>query len=202
MKNSVREGLVALKSLKKYKVAAADHDIRGWDVVTSDRRRVGVVDDLIVDEAAMKVRYVVLKVDHKVLETKSDSYMLMPIAGAALDPDDKRVYLEDVDSERLLTIPAYDHRRITRGYERVVRDMFQWEGSAGRTERPDFYDHPAYREGRLYRRRHDDEPLVDGPATDPRAEPLDSRSGNAPVERPLTRDDRPLEEDVREKRTR
>lgn len=223
MKNAPTEGLVALKSLKKYKVAATDHDIRGWDVVTSDRRKVGSVDDLIVDEAAMKVRYAVIRVDHKILDTKTDSHILLPIAGAALDPDDKRIYLEDVDTEKLLSIPAFDHRRITRGYERVVRDMFRWDQSSERAERPDFYDHPAYREGRLHQRRQTDRPLVDDdrplvqddrplvkddrPLVDdvPRktdADPGSREAHPAPRRAGALRDDRPLKEDVRDKRSR
>lgn len=199
MAREVTEGLVALKTLKKYKVASTDHDIRGWDVVTSDHRKIGSVDDLIVDREAMRVRYAVIRVDHKLLDTKSDSHMLLPIAGAALDSDDKRVYLEDIDSERLLTIPPYDHRRITRGYERVVRDMFRWEGSGDRAERPDFYDHPAYREGRLYRRRDDEAPHAGAPAAPPAAPRTDPLPDTDDRLRPAARDDRPLREDARDK---
>lgn len=148
--------LVLLKSMKGHKVAAGDHDIRGWDVVTADHKRIGAVDDLVVDTEALKVRYAVLRVDQKILGTKSDSHLLIPIAGAALDASDKRVYLDDIDSERLLTIPPYDNRRITREYERQIRDMFQWGGSSGRSGGGDFYDHPAYEEGRVYRRRRAD----------------------------------------------
>lgn len=168
--------LVRLKTLKGHKVASGDHDIRGWDVVTSDHKRVGTVDDLVVDRDAMRVRYFVIRVDHKLLDTKADSHMLLPIAGAALDPGDKRVYLEDIDSERLLAIPPYDHRRITREYERTVRDLFRSNerDATRRTEQGDFYDHPAYQEGRMYQRRRTDSSDIPAPADPAATTPVDA----------------------------
>lgn len=167
--------LVRLKTMKKHRVASGDHDIRGWDVVTSDHKRVGSVDDLVFDTESMRTRYVVIRVDRKILDTKSDSHMLLPIAGASLDPNDKRVYLEEIDSERLLAVPPYDNRRITRDYERLIRDMFRWnDGGARRAGTGDFYDHPAYSEGRMYRRRHTDTVDAMGAQTATETQPVDA----------------------------
>lgn len=189
--------LIRLKDMKGHKVAAGDHDIRGWDVVSSDHKKIGSVDDLVVDTREMKVRYAILRVDHRLLESRNDSHMLLPIAGAALDPEDKRVYLEQIDSERLLSIPAYDHRRITRDYERMMRDMFRWGDEADRRERANFYDHPAYREGRMYRRRSDEEVRNAAGSTPPAAS--DTTAGERErleVDEKLL-DDRPRTDDDR-----
>lgn len=46
-----------LRKLHGYRVAEGDPDVRGWEVVGADDRRIGHVDDLLVDTPAMKVRY-------------------------------------------------------------------------------------------------------------------------------------------------
>src|SRR5688572_2094213 len=60
--------LVRLEELKGFQVAQADQDIRGWAVKTPDGRKIGKVEDLIVDPAERRVRYMEVKVDRKVLE--------------------------------------------------------------------------------------------------------------------------------------
>lgn len=51
-----------------YKVADGDPDVRGWEVIGSDGRRIGEVDDLLVDTAAMKVRYLEVRLDRHLAE--------------------------------------------------------------------------------------------------------------------------------------
>ncbi|HEY0778990.1 MAG TPA: PRC-barrel domain-containing protein, partial [Gemmatirosa sp.] len=55
-----------LNDLDEYKVADGYPDIRGWDVRTSDGSAVGKVGDLIVDTAALRVRYLDVEVDRSV----------------------------------------------------------------------------------------------------------------------------------------
>jgi PRC-barrel domain len=49
--------IVPLSDLHTHKVASGDPDVRGWPVVAGDGRTVGRVDGLLVDTAAMRVRY-------------------------------------------------------------------------------------------------------------------------------------------------
>ena len=50
-----------------YKVAEGDPDVRGWAVIGQDGRRIGEVDDLLVDTHAMKVRYLEVRLDRDLL---------------------------------------------------------------------------------------------------------------------------------------
>jgi uncharacterized protein (TIGR02271 family) len=50
-------GLKRMSEFSHYEVSDDDPDPRGWTVVTRDGHRVGEVTDLLVDDAAMKVRY-------------------------------------------------------------------------------------------------------------------------------------------------
>src|SRR5690606_11481762 len=55
--------LASLGDLPGYGVAADDPDPRGWEVIASDGRTIGEVHELIVDTAALKVRYLDCDVD-------------------------------------------------------------------------------------------------------------------------------------------
>jgi photosynthetic reaction center H subunit len=112
--------LFRLDEVRKVRIAGGDPDVRGWDVVTSDHRKVGRVHELVVDMEAMRVRYVDVSVDARVLGTRDSSHVLLPIDNAELDYDDRRVYFADVPADRLLEIPSYDHRPITRSYEELL----------------------------------------------------------------------------------
>lgn len=61
MKTTSTGALEHLSELKDFRVAEGEPDIRGWDVRTSDRQKVGEVEDLLVDTAEMKVRYIEVK---------------------------------------------------------------------------------------------------------------------------------------------
>lgn len=139
---------------KKYKIAKGESDIRGWDVVTSDHRKIGKVQDLIVDTAAMKVRYLEIEVDRKILGTKTDSRVLVPIAGATLDGEDARVYINDVTSTKLTAIPAYDGRVITRDYETMLLGLFGTATEPASTDvNRDFYDQADFADRGFWAKR-------------------------------------------------
>src|SRR5688572_4109834 len=55
--------VVPMDDLDDFRVAGDTPDPRGWEVVASDGRRIGEVDELLVDTSAMKVRYLDVGVD-------------------------------------------------------------------------------------------------------------------------------------------
>ncbi len=145
--------LMALHEMKKFKVSKDEPDIRGWEVVTSDHKKIGKVHELIVDTLAMKVRYLVVDVEGSVLSTKSNSHVLIPIAGAQLDDADNRVYL-DMDVAKIAALPPYDDRPISRDYETTIARLF---GSSDETASPaddrDFYDQKQYADKAFWGKR-------------------------------------------------
>ena len=50
-----------MSDVRDYEIEKGDPDPRGYTVTTSDGRTIGRVDDLIIDTAAMKVRYLVVE---------------------------------------------------------------------------------------------------------------------------------------------
>src|SRR5215204_4241940 len=67
-----------LKDLKDYTVAKGDPDVRGWNVYANDGRRIGEVDELLVDVEALRVRYLDVDLDRDVLSASG----AQPLAGS------------------------------------------------------------------------------------------------------------------------
>jgi uncharacterized protein (TIGR02271 family) len=101
-----RESLCRLSDAN-YEVAPGEHDVRGWKVVLPDDVRIGRVDDLIIAEGAGKVRYLDVNLDRKAVGLSRDRHVLIPIASAQLDPDDKCVVLSGMTRPALLALPDY-----------------------------------------------------------------------------------------------
>lgn len=172
--------LAPLDELADYKIAGDDPDVRGWDVEAAGGKKIGEVHDLIVDTAAMKVRYLDVDVDNDVLNTDEDRHILVPVGCASLHEDDNEVVIDNITVEQLLEVPAFAHGAITRDFESSVRTCYpageanapgrastagttrtatpgavagaaDREVAAERTEEP-FYKHAHFDEDRFYGR--------------------------------------------------
>ena len=60
---AARSRVTPLRYLRAYRIADGDPDVRGWEVVGGDGRRIGSVNDLLVDTAEGKVRYLDVQLD-------------------------------------------------------------------------------------------------------------------------------------------
>jgi photosynthetic reaction center H subunit len=115
--------LARVGELSDYEVADHHPDIRGWDVVAADGRKIGDVKDLIADTTAMKVRYIDIELDSDFRRSDDESRVLVPIEHARLNEDDDVVRLDAVASDQARDIPA--HRgTFDREYEGRVTRMF------------------------------------------------------------------------------
>jgi uncharacterized protein (TIGR02271 family) len=88
------EALVSLDD-GDFEVAEGQPDVRGWDVVTADQRRIGEVDDLLADPDALKVRYITIDMDRSISNaTTEDQVVRVPIAHARLMEHERKVVLD------------------------------------------------------------------------------------------------------------
>lgn len=71
-----------------YKVAEGDPDVRGWDVMDRDGSRIGEVDDFLVDTEALKVRYLEVRLDPRLVHGTT--------AGTVGAPDEGRPILDSI----------------------------------------------------------------------------------------------------------
>jgi len=131
MANNDMDRVVPLGQLDDYKVAEGDPDVRGWEVMSSDGRKIGEVDELLVDTNAMKVRY--LDVEDGVIGDGMDRHVLIPIGYARLEQERDCVMVDGLASADLHTLPSYDQGPLTRDFEGSVRDSFSHRGTPSTT---------------------------------------------------------------------
>jgi stress response protein YsnF len=185
--------LIHLKG-SDYEVADGQPDIRGWNVKDINDQTIGEVDDLIFDERTLRVRYMVVDLDHGYFNLKKDRYVLVPI-GAGEVPEKHHVViipnLSAATADSWSALPAYDHDRlITPEDEYRVRNVFT--GAAIPTANADvigddFYNHEYYEQDNLHRRRNamysNRDTAATYPVTDTAAATTDTINTTAPVNR-------------------
>jgi hypothetical protein len=72
-----------LRSLHNFKVAEGDPDVRGWDVLGADGRKMGEVDELLVDTRGLRVRYLDVTLDLEAIQERGAAAAETVGAGAA-----------------------------------------------------------------------------------------------------------------------
>lgn len=157
---AVEAGVVPLKELKDYQVAKGDPDVRGWEVLSNDGRRIGKVEELLVDTAAMRVRYLEIDLDNDLRNlaqggtgpgTKSDN-ILIPIGSAQLHEKDDRITVDLLHS--LVTgMPGYNRGTFNREYETNLRRHFDRDYQHDPARDRDFYENDLYNDSRFYGKR-------------------------------------------------
>ncbi len=154
MQHDDLDRVVPLDQLDDFRVSEGDPDPRGWEVTAADGERIGEVDDLLVDTAAMKVRYLDVALDDGVLGER-DRHVLIPIGYARLEPGRDRVRVDTLSVADLGGVPAYGHGPITRDFERSVRGSFAPLPAPTGSGVPgdDFYADDAYDDRRFYESR-------------------------------------------------
>ncbi|HEX6037139.1 PRC-barrel domain-containing protein [Longimicrobium sp.] len=125
MANNDMDRVVPLGQLDDFKVAEGDPDVRGWEVLAADGRKIGEVDELLIDTSAMKVRYLDVDVDGGVMGDGMDRHVLIPIGYARLEQERDRVLVDGLSSSDLGALPSYNQGPLTRDFESSVRDSFR-----------------------------------------------------------------------------
>ncbi|GAA4311140.1 PRC-barrel domain-containing protein [Nibribacter koreensis] len=155
-----------LHKLSNFKVSDNNLDVRGWEVVGSDGRRIGKVDDLIVDQTLMKVRYLDVDVDpNLLLPDTDDRHILVPIGAAHLDESADEVRVTGLELAGLSRYPFYRGGEVTPDYEyrvlhAVTSPTTSFMTTSSHTTPPDdqFYEQESFDDSRFYQtRRHQDD---------------------------------------------
>jgi sporulation protein YlmC with PRC-barrel domain len=144
--------LARLEDLKGFHVAEGDHDVRGWEVRTPDDRKIGKVEELIVDPVEKRVRYMEVKVDGKTLGIDDDRHILVPIGTARLKEKGHDVLIERLPVQGLAGAPAYKRGPITRDYETSLRNYY---GATAVGPASDYYKDDIYDDTRMWSRKAD-----------------------------------------------
>ncbi len=141
--------LARLGDLSDYEVSDDDPDVRGWDVVDRQGISLGSVDELIVDQDALKVRYLSVQLDRSTGATQP--YRLIPVGLATLDESEDVVILKSMNIQNLMNCPVYDGSHITREFEQRLLVTSGVTPSSDKTPNPrGFYDEEHFDQDRFY----------------------------------------------------
>lgn len=139
-----------------FEIVKGEPDIRGWDVRNSNGRKIGEVEELIVDAQQKKVRYMVVDLKHNELKLDHRK-ILIPIGLAELDEKEDDVILPSVTAEQLRMVPGYDKDHLTPGVERKICSALgrASESVSAKEEeyQPEFYQHDYFNDDNLYKNR-------------------------------------------------
>jgi sporulation protein YlmC with PRC-barrel domain len=141
----VAPGMLAhLKDLKEFMIADASSDIRGWRVTRRDGRSVGAVDDLIVETTELEVRYLAVQLDHDVIGSAEDRWVLVPARAARIHDIHDRVVIDWLPVAGLAGAPHTARATPNAAQERAIRDYFAPSSRTSRYEDEDTLDYARF----------------------------------------------------------
>jgi uncharacterized protein (TIGR02271 family) len=102
--------LTPLTMMDDFQVSSGDSDVRGWDVIGSDNKKIGDVDDLLVDRTARRVRYLSVSLDRGLIAKLAghSGRVMIPVEEVRLDDRNNKVYLEGVGSTEVSSLHSYE----------------------------------------------------------------------------------------------
>ena len=117
--------LLHLSETDQFEVAKGEPDIDGWDVKDTEGRKLGEVEDLLVDTGDMRVRYIEVHLEKKIAREEGDArrYVLVPVGAARLDDDNDDVIV-DLGAANIPGLPAYSRGSLTREYETSLLERY------------------------------------------------------------------------------
>ena len=125
--------LQPLSELKDYRVSRAAPDIRGWDLEDEDGDIAGEVVDLLVEVAARKARYAVIRLN------QPSRLAALPVGYLETVQDLQRVVMPALEQEDLRLLPEYQPP-LDRSQENRIQATLEGRLTGERYfQRPDFH---------------------------------------------------------------
>lgn len=129
--------LVPLRQSRDFRLPKTAPNMRGWNVFGEDHERVGVVEDMIVDPEAMKVRYLDVDLADDLFLLREDRHVVIPMEAVELRERGEDVWVHGLTAAQVALLPAYVGGAMDPLVEARVREAFGIEGGNGRDARLD-----------------------------------------------------------------
>lgn len=101
-------GMMPVSRLDDFQFSQGDPDVRGQDALASDGKRIGKVEDLVVDMSSQRVRFLGVKLDGGLFSgTGHSGRVMIPVEDVSLDPQN-RVLIDSIRSTEASSLPAFD----------------------------------------------------------------------------------------------
>ena len=107
-----------------YMIADPVPDFRDWDVTLADGRRVGRLEDVVIDTSVMRVKYLEVKLDSHVVLADGGRWRLIPTEYARVDEAETRVVIDQLPSGGLAEAPRHRGLLPTEEEERLIQAYF------------------------------------------------------------------------------
>lgn len=121
----LNDHIVPLDELDDFGVAEGDPDVRGWEVFSSDGQRIGSVEQLLVDTAAMKVRYLDVDLADDLFVLSDDRHVLVPLENVELRERGNDVWVQGLGARDVAGLPAYTGGGVDPRMEESVHGAFR-----------------------------------------------------------------------------
>jgi hypothetical protein len=123
--------VIPLAQLQGFRIANGALDMRLWQVHSGDGRRIGSVDELLVDTATMEVRYLDVEVEN-LLVTGRERHVLIPVGHARPDARlSSTVVVDALSASAVAGLPTYDRGAAVRGADAEYVRPFVTGGDTG-----------------------------------------------------------------------
>jgi sporulation protein YlmC with PRC-barrel domain len=116
--------IVPLSDAKSFKLGSGAPNPRGWNVFGSDGERIGTVHQLLVDPAAMTVRYLDVDMLDDLFLLKDDRHVLVPLEHVDLKERGNDVWLRGLTAREAAHLPAYAGGPVASWLEHAVDSRF------------------------------------------------------------------------------
>jgi len=118
------ERVIPLSDAKSFKLGSNAPNPRGWSVFGADGERVGTVTQLLVDPAAMKVRYLDVDLLDDLYQLKDDRHVLVPLEHVDLKERGNDVWVRGLSAKQVARLPAYTGGGVDSWMERALDKSF------------------------------------------------------------------------------
>lgn len=119
--------VVPLSEAKDFKLSSGAPDPRGWNVFGADGERLGTVSQLLVDPAALQVRYLDVDVLDDLFLLKDDRHVLIPLDRVDLKERGNDAWVQQLSAAEAARLPAYTGGAVRPAMERAVESAFEGE---------------------------------------------------------------------------
>lgn len=116
--------VVPLSEARDFRIESGAPDLRGWNVFGADGERLGTVAGLLVDPAALKVRYLEVDLHDDLFLARDDRHVLVPIDQVDLKERGQDVWVKELTARDVARFPAYTGGPVLPAMERYLNDKF------------------------------------------------------------------------------
>lgn len=118
--------VVPISQAKDFRLEKGAPDLRSWNVFGSDGERVGPVTQVLVDPAALKVRYLDVDLHDDLFLLRDDRHVLVPLEHVELKERGNDAWVQGLTAAEVARLPAYSGGTVSLALEAAVQRA--WEG--------------------------------------------------------------------------